>query len=284
MKILSYNIQYGLGQDGRYDLARIVDAFEDADLVTLQEVDRYWHRSGEVDEPAEIAARSKLPYWVFRANMDMHAGTASEPNRRRQFGNMILSRTPILSARNFPLPKYATVDQHSVQQGLLEAVIRSQKGGPLRVYTTHLSHLCPETRLPQIEMIMGILEQAPREGGSWCGGHPDPDAGWTEGEMPPMPRELVLTGDFNMAPESLEYAGIVGPSTERYGRLINPAGLIDGWVAAGHDERTGQTHQGGTRIDHIFLSASLRDRVTAAGIAADARGSDHLPVWIELDL
>ncbi|EFG9941411.1 EEP domain-containing protein, partial [Escherichia coli] len=33
MKIVSYNIQYGVGLDGRYDIARIVDVVRDADVI-----------------------------------------------------------------------------------------------------------------------------------------------------------------------------------------------------------------------------------------------------------
>ena len=40
MKITSYNIQYGKGKDGRFDLARIADAVRDADIIGLQEVTR----------------------------------------------------------------------------------------------------------------------------------------------------------------------------------------------------------------------------------------------------
>jgi len=36
-------------------------------------------------------------------------------NRRRQFGTMILSRFQIVLSRNFHLPEYATMPQHSIQ-------------------------------------------------------------------------------------------------------------------------------------------------------------------------
>lgn len=285
MKIVTYNIQYGLGADGRYDLARIADEIRDADIIGLQEVERFWQRSGMVDEPAELGNQLPDHHWVFGANLDMDASYRDDAgkvvSRRRQFGTMVMSRYPIVSSRNFPLPKFGTLTQHSIQQGILETVIDAP-GGPLRVYSVHLSHLCSDTRMPQVEFIKDIIRKAPVEGGAWCGGHPDPSAGWTEGEMPPMPRDVVLLGDMNFLPSSPEYTAMTGPKTEKYGRLLNRDGLVDAWVAAGNREEDGPTYPNGGRIDHAFISASFHNRVTKAWINDDAKGSDHWPVWIEL--
>ena len=57
MKIVTYNIQYGLGKDNRYDLARIAGEVAGADIIALQEVERHWQRSGCVDAPAVLAAQ-----------------------------------------------------------------------------------------------------------------------------------------------------------------------------------------------------------------------------------
>ena len=73
MKLLSYNIQYGMGKDGRYDLARIAGEIEHADVIALQEVERFWQRSGACDEPAELARHLRAFHWVFGANLDMDA-------------------------------------------------------------------------------------------------------------------------------------------------------------------------------------------------------------------
>ena len=175
MRFLSYNIQYGLGSDGRYDLERIAGDIEGADVIALQEVDRFWQRSGNVDSPRVLAALLKGYYWVYGANLDMHAATPGDPGRRRQFGTMLLSRTQILSSRNFMLPKWGTLSQHSIQQGMLEGVVETGSGA-VRVCSVHLSHLCPETRLPQIARIKEILAAVHGEGGAWCGGNPDPSA------------------------------------------------------------------------------------------------------------
>tara|TARA_R110000868_G_scaffold6363_3_gene36089 strand:+ start:2044 stop:2832 length:789 start_codon:yes stop_codon:yes gene_type:complete len=44
----------------------------------------------------------------------------------------------------------------------------------------------------------------------------------------------------------------------------------------------------GRRLDHIWVSPSLADKVTGAGVFRDARGwekpSDHAPVWADIDL
>ncbi len=47
MKIVTYNIQFGLGKDGRFDLEKIASEVDGADIIALQEVERYWQRSGK---------------------------------------------------------------------------------------------------------------------------------------------------------------------------------------------------------------------------------------------
>lgn len=288
MQLVTYNIQFGLGRDGRYDLARIAAEVRDADVIALQEVDRHWRRSGCVDSPAVLASALPEHHWVYGTNFDMDAsyrdGAGRLVNRRRQFGTMILSRQPIVSSRNHLLPKYGTLTQHSIQQGALEAVIRTERAGPVRIYSTHLSHLDETTRRPQVDALLAIHARAPGEGGAWCGGHPEPDAGWTEGEMPPMPGEAILLGDFNFEGRSPEYAQIVGASTARFGRLNRLTGFVDAWIAAGHREDEGATIPSGKRIDYCFVSATLAHRVQSSRVDTTATGSDHFPLWIDIDL
>ena len=50
MRVVTYNIQFGQGRDGVVDLQRIIDAVGGADVIALQEVDRFWTRSGGVDQ------------------------------------------------------------------------------------------------------------------------------------------------------------------------------------------------------------------------------------------
>jgi endonuclease/exonuclease/phosphatase family metal-dependent hydrolase len=288
MKLVTYNIQYGLGRDARYDLGRIAAEVGDADIIALQEVERHWQRSGAVDSPAVLAASLPEHHWVYGPNLDMDASYRDAAgrlvNRRRQFGTMILSRLPIVSSRNHLLPKYATLMQHSIQQGALEGVVMTPKAGPVRLYSLHLSHLASATRMPQIEALLDIHARAVGEGGAWCGGHPDAEAGWTEGTMPAMPSDAILLGDFNFDWTTPEYDRIVGPLSPRYGRLNRTTGFVDCWVAAGHREDEGATIPGGRRIDNCFASPSLDARVRACWIDLEASGSDHQPLWVDIDL
>jgi endonuclease/exonuclease/phosphatase family metal-dependent hydrolase len=235
-----------------------------------------------------LAASFPEHHWVYGANLDMDASYRDAAgrlvNRRRQFGTMIVSRLPIVSSRNHLLPKYATLTQHSIQQGALEAVVITPKAGPVRFYSLHLSHLASATRMPQVEALLDIHARAVGEGGAWCGGHPEPEAGWTEGTMPPMPSDAILLGDFNFDWTAPEYERIVGPLSHQYGRLNRTIGFVDTWVAAGHREDEGATIPSGRRIDYCFASPSLAARVRSSWIDSKASGSDHQPLWVEIDL
>ena len=54
MRIVTYNIQFGLGKDGRFDLERVADEVDGADIIALQEVERHWQRSGNIDQVAQL--------------------------------------------------------------------------------------------------------------------------------------------------------------------------------------------------------------------------------------
>ena len=119
MMFVTYNIQYGLGRDGRYDLERTARVVEGADVIALQEVERFWKRSGNLDQVAGLVECLPDYHWVYAPGLDMDASYRDEDgrlvSRRRQFGSMVMSRTPILSSRSFPLPKYGALKQHSIK-------------------------------------------------------------------------------------------------------------------------------------------------------------------------
>ena len=292
MRLVTYNIQYGKGKDGRYDLERIAGEVRGADLVALQEVERHWQRSGLVDQPAALSALLPQYHWVYGPGVDVDASETDAQGRilsrhRRQFGNMLLSRTPILYTRTHLLPKDAALGAAlSLQRVALEGVVRTPGGRTLRFCSVHLTHLAAATRLPQVETLLGLHERACRDGAPVTGDGLLEE--WVlDGTVAPMPREAVLMGDFNCEPDSAEYERIVGPLSPFAGRMSSPEGFVDAWAWLGNDPAqppTAELRGQPMRLDYVFVSAALAERIRDARVDTQAQGSDHQPVWVELDV
>ncbi|WP_312365308.1 endonuclease/exonuclease/phosphatase family protein [Ensifer sp.] len=286
MRFASYNIQYGIGLDGRFDPERIAASLEGADIIALQEVTRGFHRNGHVDLVARFEALFPGHFTAFHAPCDIDIGSAVEDgravSRRFQFGNMILSRWPILSTRLIALPRTRTVSPMNLQRGATEALIATP-GGPLRVYSVHLDHVLPAERIAQIRFLKERMLGYPLEGGGITGAA---DFGYAE---PPHPADFVVMGDFNMQPETPEYCAMVGSRDAYYGRSLRLENPVDtlahlgrltpesySWVhPEDHDRRM--------HLDYSFISAGLVPRLKDAWTDYAATGSDHLPIGFELD-
>ena len=97
MKLLSWNIQWGRGMDGRVDLARILQTIRhegDFDVICLQEVAVNFSglpgSRGE-DQIAELSAGLPGYTAIYGVATDIPDGRGG----RSRFGNAILSRLPI---------------------------------------------------------------------------------------------------------------------------------------------------------------------------------------------
>src|ERR1700704_4029824 len=121
VKLASYNIQYGFGLDGRYDLERIVASIANADIIALQEVTRGSPRNGHVDMVAAIEALLPDHFPAYGPACALHQDPivrdGRQVSRRFQFGNMVLSRWPILAARTLLLPRSRTLSKLNMQRG-----------------------------------------------------------------------------------------------------------------------------------------------------------------------
>jgi len=302
MKIVTYNIQFGLGKDERFDLERIASEVDGADIIALQEVERYWHRSGNTDQPKQLALLLNKYYWVYGPYFDVDASKpehdGSIKNIRRQFGNMILSKTPILSTRLFTLPKSALRHRHNMVVGVLEGVIKLKNNRALRIYNAHLSARSQYDRMAQISALRQIIRRAPGEGGTWTGPdmvsttEADGQNLWAEDSTPPpMPEPFVLLGDFNLESRDPEYDHLVGTKDGNLGRNSSTDNFIDTWVAAGHEENQGVTYVDvsnsgearGIRIDYAFVDESMNKQILGTRIDEQTQGSDHQPYWIEFN-
>jgi exodeoxyribonuclease-3 len=119
-------------------------------------------------------------------------------------------------------------------------------------------------------------------------------------EMP-----VVLAGDYNVIPQAEDAAkpdswledALFRPETRAAFRRILPLGYTEAFRARvqgpGHysfwDYQAGAWQRNnGIRIDHLLLSPQAADLMRDVQIDKDIRGrekpSDHVPVWIELDL
>jgi endonuclease/exonuclease/phosphatase family metal-dependent hydrolase len=281
MLFCTYNIHYGVGTDGKYDVARVADALAGADIVALQEVAAGWNLNGFADQTAEIAERLNFYFW-FHGAMDADSSEVGADgkikNRRRTFGNAVLSRWPISWARGHLLPKTRMMNVFDLQRGMVEAAIAAP-GGPLRVYSAHLSHLGPQQRLPQVRAAMDIVMNAERAGATWDA-TPSQSFMFQEPTLE-VPREAILAGDFNFTPAHPEYPLVYGEETTR-GRLTTSMHLADAWRTAGNDENVDTFPREG-RIDHVFVTPGLERRVRSARIGYGVNASDHWPVFVEFE-
>jgi len=288
MKVVSYNIQYGVGLDGRYDASRIADAVRGADVIALQEVSRNNPQNGGRDMVRELATLLPEYFSVYGSNFEANVGSHIRDGRAVttmfQLGNMILSKAPIQLSRNLLLPRSRSLAALDFQRGALEALIETPLGF-VRFYSTHLDHRNPRERARQIRFLSERLFNHALEGGGLTGLS---EVGLQE---PPAPEAFVLMGDFNMLPGSPEYVELAGLPDHEFGMPLSADLAVDAAAspaASGDDLVTWvdpkRPHDAGRhkRIDYVFTSASLAPNLKRLWVDAKAVGSDHRPVWMEL--
>lgn len=293
MKLISYNIQYGYGSDGRYDLTRAARLIDGADIIALQEVERHWQRTNGDDQPEILASQLPGYHWVYGPAFDMDASEKRDGrvvNRRRQFGTMVLSKLPIAWSRLHVLPMRRTLRPLNTRNAALECMIHTP-AGPVRVVSLHLAHIAVEERLEQIDYLLAEHRRALTDGGPWSGADDEPQRNWSHGQREPeCPQAAIWLGDFNMEPGSAEHRRIVGSTPYHRG-----AAYIDGFVDAaavasepGPDFHTHEKIIDGElakrRLDHCFVGGMLAGRVRSVGADIGEVASDHFPVRVDIDL
>ncbi|CDX45380.1 Endonuclease/exonuclease/phosphatase [Mesorhizobium sp. SOD10] len=286
MKIVTYNIQYGIGLDGKYDVGRIADAVRGADVIALQEVTRNNPRNGDRDMVAEIGEALPDYFAAYGSNFEVNIGSRLENGRAIstsfQLGNMVLSKTPIHLSRNLLLPRSRSLETMNFQRGALEALIETPLGF-IRFYSTHLDHRSPVERQGQIRFLRQRLLNYALEGGGLSG---VPEIGLPD---LPYPEAFIVMGDFNMLPGSPEYVELAGRPDHEFGMPLTADLAVDvaqrlavadliTWV---DPDRPGDKSRHKC-IDYIFTSASLAKSLQRLWSDRDAAGSDHLPLWAEL--
>ena len=282
MRLLSWNIQWGRGLDGRVDLARITDtlrAMGDFDVVCLQEVAcNFPGLPGSAGEDQVAALAAGLPGYT-----PLYAPATDLPDAkggRKLFGNALFSRLPVGQVFRHLLTWPADPSVPSMQRVLLEAVVTAP-WGPVRVMTTHLEYYSPAIRAAQVACIRSYHAQA-------CAHAQAPRQGKGEGggpfEVLPRPASALLCGDMNFPEGSPE-------------RLLLLAEFDDGtvpWRDCWEVLHPGEPHAPTVGIhpvdfvdrpscyDFVFLTEDLAPRLIGHGVNAETTASDHQPVWVEL--
>jgi len=267
----------------------------DADVIALQEVERHWQRTNEDDQPAILSRLLPDHHFVYGPAFDMDASTRDADgrliNRRRQFGTMLLSRLPIVWSRLHLLPMRRITNPLNTQNPALECMIRTPCG-PVRFFSLHLAHIGVEERLEQIDFLLERHRRVTFEGGPWSGIDDEPHRNWTNGEpAPEAPVAAIWLGDFNSEPGSPEYRRIVGANPYHPSAAYFD-GFVDAAVAAGaaadsvhtHFRRLGDGTVQKRRLDYCFVGSMLAPRIRSARVDDDVIASDHLPVWVDIDL
>lgn len=281
MKLLSWNIQWGRGMDGRVDLARILDTIRclgDFDVVCLQEVAvNFPGLPGSRGEDEVAILSAGLPGYtpVYGAATDVPDGRGG----RSVFGNAILTRLPVGQVWRHLLPWPAEPDAPSMQRVLVEAVVEADVG-PLRVMTAHLEYYSQRQREIQIDAIRRLHAEAC----AMSARSPLAEEAGGSFEVFPRPAEAVLCGDMNFPAWAAERARLLAPFADGEPVFrdawdvlhpgephactvgIHPVGFVD------HPES----------FDFVFVTEGLAGRLKAHGVDLATEASDHQPVWVEL--
>ena len=284
MKLMTWNIQWCRGVDGKVDPARVATEAKrlaDFDVLCVQEVaDNFAHPrlTGNAGENQFALLASLLPGYTGIPGIAVdHPGDAG---RRRRFGNMILTRLPVLQVFSHTLPYPADQDVSGMPRIAVEAVVKASFG-PVRVVTTHLEYYSLRKRSAQVEALRALYS----EGSGYAR---DPRSTGYDGgpyETLPRPAATVITGDFNFEPDDPLHARMVAPFAD------GTPPLFDAWMLA----HPGKAHPPTMNIfqkmkpddvllhcDFIFVSDALRPSVRAVDVDIETQVSDHQPVILTL--
>jgi exodeoxyribonuclease-3 len=234
------------------------------DIVCLQEIKC-------VDDAFPRATFEDMGYNVATYGQKTYNGVA------------IFSKFPLEEIER-GLPGNDGSDEHA---RYMEAVV-SVSGGTVRVASIYLPNGNPAPG-PKYDYKLAWIERLRAHAG----------------ERLALEETMVLAGDYNVIPTPQDVHdpklwtkdALFLPPTRRAWHSLTNLGLTDAIRATSDDpglytfwdyQAGAFQKNNGIRIDHLLLSPQAADRLTAAGIDRAMRGgeqpSDHVPVWIELNV
>jgi endonuclease/exonuclease/phosphatase family metal-dependent hydrolase len=169
LKVMTFNIHHGKGLDGKTDLNRILTEIlkSEADIIALQEVDRFQPRSSFRDQIA-ILAKGASMYNCYSPSVNFGFS---------QYGNAILSKWPIESKiiinMNGGLERRSILIAHIKVNGARSSDKHTSK---FTIVNTHLGVLAQEYKWQMPILCEKLAELA---------------------------KPAIVLGDFNMEPSNL---------------------------------------------------------------------------------
>ncbi|HEX7328395.1 MAG TPA: endonuclease/exonuclease/phosphatase family protein [Casimicrobiaceae bacterium] len=293
MILITWNIQWCRGVDGRIDSQRIVRearALADFDVLCLQEVaDNFPHPrlagASDADQFAELAAL--LP--GYTAIEGVAVDRPGDSARRRRFGNMILSRLPVGEVYRHLLPYPSDPGVPGMPRIAVEAVIETPSGR-LRIITTHLEYYSAIQRAAQVDALRTIYA----DGGAHAREFAVTIDDGGPFDAPPRPRATLIVGDFNFEPDSADYLRLVAPFDDGAASALADATppLADAWRTR-HPTAPHPTtfklyeklrpNEPELHCDFVFADPSALARIAAIDVDAVTQASDHQPIVVTLE-
>jgi len=162
LRVLSYNIKRGLGNDNKSDLeraAKVINRLQ-PDLVALQEIDKGVERSGKVDQPVKLGEITGM-HPAFGKFFDYQGG---------EYGMAILSRVSMAEVTNHPLPGGTEA------RAALVVKVKPKANSPELLLANVHFYATEAERLAQAKTLLKILNAS---------------------RLP-----VIIAGDFNSLPDS----------------------------------------------------------------------------------
>ena len=262
--------------------ANAINEMADADVICLQEVSRFDPEMDDgkgADQVVVLANCFPNHAPVFGTALDrLNLGM----RERMQFGNLILSRLPIIQVFShlLPQPAPAAPCKHMPRQAL--EVIVEVEDGPLRITTTHLEYHCPRQRLAQAARLRELhLEIKANQSYAAIAPSSGPYAAIAR------PARSIICGDFNSAPDDAGYQTLTSSINGTAKNFFDAWRIIHGETM--HAPTTGiydqqQWPEGPHCRDFFFVSGELSDVVNDIRVQEKTDASDHQPVLLSLDI
>jgi endonuclease/exonuclease/phosphatase family metal-dependent hydrolase len=281
MRVVSWNIHWGCGRDGRIRIHAIIDVLRklNPDVICLQEVAANHPElegSASASQFKQLAGAFGGYHMIEQAPSEIYRN-----NLPRQFGNLLLSKYRITQAQRHMLP-WPVDPEHpaGMPRGMIETVLEAP-GGKLRVLTTHLEYYSPMQRRAQIARIRELREEACARAAVY-----QPE----RAREPPFqlgfrPGTAIYCGDFNLGPDSEDYRALLAPASS--GAL----GLVAAWrVHHGDIPRAPTAGLHGFKwpekpdcYDYFFVTEDLAGRVADMSVQSETSASDHQPIVLDLN-